>query len=156
MTSDVENRSRTAWQSIGRPIVSFMSACYAAAFVCCLLSSPSALLYETTSELLNLIAVSLVESMFFMLFIGSIAAIPTMLVIGLLHLTRLPRGPAEAFAGMLIASAPAMLASGSTGGNPYSVLMLLWQIAPLATAGFVGGATYWIVLGCPASFRAQR
>ena len=155
MTSGAEGKSRTVWQAVGRPIASFMAACYATAFVCILLWSPSKLLYGTTSELLDLIGFSLLSSIFVMLPIAFIAFIPTMLAVGFLHLTRLPRGPAEAFAGMSIAAALAMLLSGSMGGSPYSVLTLLSQITPFAIAGFVGGATYWIVLGRPADFQAQ-
>lgn len=155
MTSGAESKSRTVWQAVGRPIASFMAACYSTAFVCILLSSPSKLLYGTTSELLDLIGFSLFASIFFMLLIAFIAFIPTMLAVGLLHLTRLPRGPAEAFAGLLIAPVLAILLSGSMGGSRYSILTLLSQIIPFAIAGFVGGATYWIVLGRPAEFRAQ-
>lgn len=145
MNSSDQSEWRSAWQAIIRPVLAYCAASYAAA-VALLVLGPFG---NVTTYDLAALALLPVSGLFLATIVATLAFIPTVLIAAFMFLTSIPRGIGEACAGAAIG--PFLI------WFIYDFRATMWvasAVVPVAIAGAIAGAVYWLLVGRPKNPRA--
>lgn len=134
------------WRRALRPVLAYIAAAIAAALVIAVFFYGLSLAEGGDELTAQGIGSFMAISGFLGLYVAAFAAIPTILLVWLIRIVKLPRGWTDAFAGALVGAAMIhLLAFGASSiGEPPNPINLLF-----AAGGLAGGLAYWFAAGKP-------
>ncbi len=152
MAPDPRTGLRCVWLAIIRPTMAYIVASYVAGTTIGLGILPPRGIADASHAVASVLGKGLVLG----IFVAGMAFIPTLLAAFIFHLTRVPRGYAEACAGALI---------GLAFSVPYALLFLdageplvralVAVCGSCGLAGTLAGLTYWTIIGRPENPKAR-
>ncbi len=135
-----------AWRRAVRPALAYIVAAVAAALVITLFFYGLSLAEGEEDVTAESLASVFAVSSFLGLYVAVFAAIPTIVLIWLIRIVKLPRGWTDAAAGALVGAGMIhLVAYGASGfSEPPNPVNLLF-----AAGGLAGGLAYWFTAGRP-------
>lgn len=133
------------WQAIGRPVLAYCLASYAAGLIIYL--SILSIDRDPSIDFAKFLAYSTL----FAVSVAVLALIPTILAVLALRKTRLRRGFTEVGVGALIGIFVSSVLYTAIGDDTIAIWTFLSRAALFGVAGAVAGLTYWLANGRPQS-----